>query len=706
MARFRISITVKVFIGLLFVAAVFGVGTGLIYRSVEKLSAPVARIRQPNKVIDTWQSVTQHISIAGTLMRRYSLTGDTTFLERFSHQRDTINFLIASLRELADGVKERRDRADSLARYADARLEDLALTAYTADDGAATKDFDRTLHELATAEERKTTTTTVKPIDTLPKTATTEKRKSRIRRFFNNISGKKSSDPESDTAIAAAATAAMAVAEAASRADSLKAVMLVGKLTEARTAEQTARELELARELVRVNRSRAIDDKIHDLTAQMLHAEQMASAGLIQSATDSISGSGRYILVVLGSGAFVLIIFFTLLIRRDVRRGVRLQRQLHEARLRAEQLARTREEFAASMSHELRSPLNAIIGLSEQLDKSATPEQHQLTEALSRSSHHLLSLINPVLDLTRLSSGKVEFESGPFSLREVLRDVQLTFEQAASAKDITLISKAGTNLPDFVIGDEVRLRQILFNLVSNAIKFTDEGHITISCESAGETKNGRSRLEFTVSDTGIGIPPEKLGRIFDEFTQADSSITRRYGGTGLGLTITRKLIELQGGTIHVSSEEGVGSTFNFFIAYPKATVENSAPPELPGSKVRLDGKHILVCDDEEMNRMLAAHIIENSGGHVLEAGSGEEAIRLAKENKLDVILMDLQMPGISGIDTARNIRSAGIHVPIIAVTGNTNESDHIHEAGVNGYLVKPYLEHQLLQAIDEQLDAG
>jgi CheY-like chemotaxis protein len=368
-----------------------------------------------------------------------------------------------------------------------------------------------------------------------------------------------------------------------------------------------------------------------------------------------------------------------------------------------------KEQFLAKMSHEIRTPMNAIVGLSDILmETKLTSEQKECMDAIRLSSQNLLSIINDILDFSRLSSGKVELESIPFRPTEVAEGVLRTVGFSATQKGIQLSFEADeTKLPEYVIGDGVRLRQILINLIGNSIKFTEKGKITIT-EKLLEEFDGKVTLQFTVTDTGIGIPKDRLDTIFDSFTQASNETSRKYGGSGLGLTIVKQLAELHNGSVSVKSTLGKGSSFVVNLQYQVAGAMQLGPEEshdttLPESS--LDGKRILLAEDNEMNQMLARRVFEKWNFRLEIANNGKIAVeRLANEH-FDLVLMDIQMPEMDGYDATQYIRTklpkekAG--VPIIAMTAHAivGEAEKCIALGMNDYISKPFNRSALYEKI-------
>lgn len=380
-------------------------------------------------------------------------------------------------------------------------------------------------------------------------------------------------------------------------------------------------------------------------------------------------------------------------------------------RRRAELSERAKHQFLANMSHEIRTPMNAIMGMTGILLRNQhAPDQVRYLKAIERSSEDLLVILNDILDLSKIESGRMDIEVLPFDPRTIVNDVQTVFQYKAEEKGLILIVEQGNEIPSVLVGDPTRLRQILVNLVGNAIKFTEKGKVTIRISVESRTPVACS-LRIDVVDTGIGVPKDKQEKIFEEFDQAYSDTSRRFGGTGLGLTISKRLVEVQGGTISVSSEKGEGSTFTVTIPYGLGSAPD--PVAQVPLEFTLGDLHILLVEDNEFNVIVARDELLDAipGARVDVAVNGSEALDRIGKVDYDMVLMDVQMPEMNGYEATRAIRAmAGpmSRIPIVAMTANVmrDELDRCREAGMDGYVPKPFKREELLHAMHEALKAG
>lgn len=695
----------KVLIGFLLIGAALSIAILIMYRSIHEVSLAVGEAGKPNARLEEWKSAVNLLYEAENKARSWRISKDEADLRSFDSIREEQSRSLTKLSRLnIDSIKG-MVLCDSLRLLSDERFEilgDWINFSFTENNEASVLDAilqDMAQREKAVQEKNINRAESASSEDLNTKVAATEKGRS----FWRRLARKKKGDylpvavtsPEStkkiDSLIPVVGT------------EEIKETIKTGQVRMESQADSVLREESrlLKADQQIMARIHAVSDQYEKLcgdeTADKLSAVSRAASLGTKSVT-------RWTIV----AALCIIISFLFFISRDILRNRKFQAQLLVAKENAERLAKTKEDFMANMSHEIRNPLNVISGFSAQLIKGNLDEKNRKqAEGIYRSSEFLIALVNDILDISKVKSGKLQLERISFALKDIRSDIENAFGTLARQKGLLFTVDIAKELPGTIIGDPVRFRQILFNLISNALKFTSDGFISTKFEEA-IAADGSKKLVIRVMDSGIGIAKEKINLIFEEFEQADASVTRKYGGTGLGLSITRVLVSEMKGTIKTESEHGKGTTFTITLPLEAGESNGAKLSTQNFSKIYLQGKTILICDDDPMNRMLAAHLVKTHSADVKEACGGKETLELLSKEKIDLILLDLEMPDMSGEETIALIRKleekSSSEVKIIAVTGRIRENIVKGEIDfVDGYVQKPYKENDMLAEIGRVL---
>ncbi len=398
-------------------------------------------------------------------------------------------------------------------------------------------------------------------------------------------------------------------------------------------------------------------------------------------------------------------------IARDITKLRKAQKELYLAKEKAEQASMVKSQFLSIMSHEIRTPMNAVIGLSHLLlEDNPREDQLENLRTLQFSAENLLGLINDILDFNKIDSGKIELEKVPFEPKGILNRIVHSYAYQLREKHLEIQTKIDGDLPEFIVGDPVRLAQILNNLIANAVKFTDKGSITVSLSQVLQSER-KVKIHFEVEDTGIGIAKDKTEKIFEAFTQASTDTTRKYGGTGLGLAIVKKLIQLFGSKICVQSKPGQGTVFWFDITFEKFSNEGANSQDIITGQVKeLENVSLLVAEDNVVNQVLLKKYLAKWGvGNLEFAPNGKIALELFYSKPFDMVLLDLQMPTLDGFEVAKRIRGMGesqkAKVPIIALTASTYSEvkGQMEAVGMNDFVSKPFVPGSLYAKIIKYL---
>ena len=471
-------------------------------------------------------------------------------------------------------------------------------------------------------------------------------------------------------------------------------------IEEVRVQETRKEEAQLQRELELLNAERTNDLRVQSVLTAIEIDEKKTNLAKSREVKALIRRT-NFQIILFCAAICGLLIFMTSTIVNYIRRNNEYRKILKRAKSDAESLAKAKEIFVATLSHEIRTPVNIISGFTEQLERSTlNQEQREHIHIISKTSSHLLDLINAVLDFTKLENNKLVLESTGFSLPKTISSVNSLLMSQAKSGEVALSFTLAPSVPSILIGDAFRMRQILINLVGNALKFSPGGIVEVLINSHSTNKEN-CILALEITDNGIGMTPEQLDLVFNEFEQAEKSTTRLYGGTGLGLSITKKLVELQGGTIQLESTKGEGT--RVFVEIPFELGDETDLGEVPTSfdQIDLSPFTILVVDDEPFNRKLVRTILTKYNAQIIEAEDGQEAIAIAQESQPDLILMDEQMPNLNGIESAKLMRELMITAPIIALSAavTTDYLEALSNSVIDDSLSKPFRQSELLQKI-------
>ncbi|MFT3677701.1 MAG: ATP-binding protein [Chitinophagaceae bacterium] len=450
--------------------------------------------------------------------------------------------------------------------------------------------------------------------------------------------------------------------------------------------------------------SKSLADSIITVTSLVDSTRKRHLAEVTLSMDQSGRGALRFSIILItlvlvsAAGLFWYII-------HTLRRQELLIQQLNLSEKKQREAVRIKENFLANMSHEIRTPLNAILGFTNLMrHKKMDEESTRYLQTIEQSGENLLAIVNDILDLSKIEAGMIRLETAPFSLRNLVHAVETMFATRVAEKKLRLSTETDPLLPDMLEGDPMRLTQILVNLVSNAIKFTDQGQIYIHITQQG-WQDRQLRLAITVADTGIGIEPEQLDRIFERFQQAEDSVTRKYGGTGLGLSIVKDLVTLLQGSITVESQPGQGTRFSLIIPFGVAadtSIHQADEQQGLPKEGSLQGMEILIAEDNEINQSLIRHLLDHWGATYSFAYNGQDCVDQLRAHHFHVILMDIQMPVMDGYTASQEIRQVlGSKVPIIAMTAHAmpGEREKCISFGMSEYLSKPVREAQLYQLL-------
>lgn len=694
----------KVLFGFIVIIVFAITAISITYKGFIQLSKTKQELSQPKQKLILLNTALTDIYEAESNIRAYNLTHDENYLNTYFKFLLKISDRVDTLLILTKDNQNQNLKIETIKQLLEKKGAVLDEFIELKKTDKTSVFYDRALEEIAKVQS---VTSTNPPIVSRSVTTITTKRDTVLERaakksgFFGRIKKWIAGKEKYDTTLTKVKveTHFDTIARAGYIPDSL-VVKVMGLLHQIRTEQQNVRDLTRLKELELLKSDKALMDQIRVIVS-LLEREELAFAYKRSSNAEEVVRKSTLIVLALGGAAFIMILLFIIAIFRDISKSNFYRNELFEAKKYAEMLLKVKEQFLANMSHEIRTPLSSMIGLTRQLKKTElNSKQDTQVKLLASSSEHLLNVINDILDFSKIEAGQMRIESLPFNPAEVIQETILTLNHKAEEKGLTIEKIELNSLNSCLWGDPFRLKQITLNLLSNAIKFTDKGSISIISDY-NEVLNDLIRFDLTVKDTGIGISDELQSQIFEEFSQADPSVTRKYGGTGLGLTIVKRLTEIQGGEIKIESKPSIGTSITISIPYKTKGEYIEKRIEISENLKFEKPFNVLVIDDDDVNRLITEELLKNIGTKVHSTGNPTEALDLIVNNSFDIIFTDIQMPEISGYDIVQSLTKSGITIPVIAMTANSmfDNPNRFTESGFAGYLIKPFAEADLVQII-------
>lgn len=675
--------------------------------SFRELLGTVEELSEPNEKLGLLNSVFHEITTLDQMQRAEAITNPNKPYTSFLNQSSKLNLLIDSLTrmpwdtsqvsrlsKMKNVLNERNKLFFSYLKVKAEILDNRKFSVQLDTLGAILMDNDMAIDSSLITTQKKTITTY------LPDTNRIKKKEHRS--FFRQLFGKKDKVPVDTPTIKVEEHYSVDI-DTLAVARQNDALLEVEKIMRELESEQRSQQKKLEKqelELIHANSLfiNQLLNILHDVENEELQSMRETNAHAVAVMNQSISRTNLLLL------SFVLAAaFFVYLIYIDVTRSNYYKAQLEEAKDRAEELSQIKQRFLANMSHEIRTPLQSIIGFAEQL-KQDRAHQQEAADAIHSSSEHLLHIVNEVLDYSRISSGSFILEKEPFHLMALIKEVESALRMQADKKNLTFILDAEQASEHAVVGDAFRLRQILYNLLGNAIKFTTRGFIRLSVRTSEAEKHVDCTFEIT--DTGIGIFPDELERIFNQFEQANSNIAKHYGGTGLGLTIVKSLVDAQHGTLQLSSKPGFGSTFQVGLRFEKHTSVATEEKQLeqPAPQPSFEGK-VIVVDDDPLILRLCSLILSKHGIEHITFHNPQECLALPVDERVTHVFLDIRMPSINGVDLCHAMRNKYPEkTKFHALTAHVMkaEKESILGEGFDGILTKPFREHELLAVLEKR----
>lgn len=716
-------LNIKLKLALAFIISLAAIGTAVYfaYTSFKNLEHSVYTLSQPDNTVSLLNDINNKLIASENEMRSYSLTEDEISLDNYIQYMSEISSHLDTLKKYPAFSMLDTIKLDTLKDLLEDKAELMyALVEMKNDKGGqniakkAMKEISKSANTAQELQEKvkEEYTDSIQSIGPGIKKSSMPAENTDKESFFNRIFNKKekrkkNEQEETITEIPAdsvtSETQLITPSEASILASNpeVDPEELRNIMTELNRNEQNYEQRLSQQELEILTTDKVIREQIQEV---INHAEKLQKKKIetnAASASNKAKASSQIMFGISLLALFAGIVFLAVIIS-DVNKSNRYKLELELAKDNAEYHAKAKELFLANMSHEIRTPLNAIIGFSEQLKYTKLEtNQDEYVQAVESASEHLLNIVNDILDLTKIEAGKINLQKNIFSMSDVVAEVAHIMQVKANEKGIGLEFFYDDMSKQLVRGDDFRLKQVLYNLIGNAIKFTHKGFVKITCNS--EHKDPHIYFTIDIKDSGIGISKEKIDSIFQDFSQADTSTTKKYGGTGLGLSISKKLIELQQGEILVSSKEAEGSTFTIKIRYRIPSDKQIAAflAESEADHIIPKNISVLLVDDEPFNLSLASVIFRKNGIQHSCVASAKEAMQIFTHEKFHIVFADIHMPEEDGFSFAKKLRAIHPHIPLVALTANVmhEERQLLSASGFNDILTKPYKEQQLIDKI-------
>ncbi|MFZ0491237.1 MAG: ATP-binding protein [Salegentibacter sp.] len=673
------SITFKVIAGYVLIAALAGISVWFIYTQVVAFSNLSQQNNNNNEKLFLVSEITSSLYESENISRRVIQTGDEEDLSSYRAQIDSIRQSVMHLKTIYQDSLMQRE-LDSINKLLSRKTDNLEELATLREKDRNTSYYTRVINELRKVDES---------------FGDYDQRFPNLEPYQRRVLVKYLEYAKKDNAKQLTNQTA----------DSLiNAVKNV--LSELEIANQQFRRTVSEKENDLLGNDVILNQQLRKLLAQIEKEERQQSFSRAEASQQMLEDTSQ-IMFLAGSVSVAIILLFLILIVRDVTRSQRYRTQLEEAKNFAEGLLKSREQFTAAITHDLRSPLSTVIGYTDLMQKTTLdPKQKHYLQQMRKSSDFILHLVNDLLDLSKLEAGKMLIEKLPFNPKKLIEDTVYNSIPGNSEKNVEIVVETSEDVDTEVLSDPFRIKQIIANLVTNAYKFTEEGEIKVKVLLKKEIEDSYTLL-FSVKDTGIGISKEKQEDIFEEFSQENSSIEKKYGGTGLGLSITKRLTDLLKGEISLNSSPGEGSEFIVCLPVTRLSKQESVakkPEEKPAETPDLKGKKALVVDDEASQRTLTQELVKSLGMQCESAENGKEAFEKLNSGEYDLVLTDIQMPKMDGFGLISQIRKSPkfATLPVIALSGRTNvNAEDYSKAGFTKSLIKPYKPAELLQKISE-----